>query len=64
MTTGWAEINGKYRLFTDTGAMRIGWVQLESGSYYMLSNGEVATGEHTIDGVTYRFGDDGVLITQ
>ena len=64
VTTGWAEINGKYRLFTDTGAMRIGWVQLESGSYYMLSNGEVATGEHMIDGVSYRFGDDGVLITQ
>ncbi len=62
VTTGWAEINGKYRLFTDTGAMRIGWVHLGDASYYMLSNGEVAIGNHTIDGVQYCFADDGKLI--
>lgn len=62
VTTGWAQINGKYRLFTDTGAMRIGWVQFEDASYYMLSNGEVAVGTHTLDGVSYRFADDGKLI--
>ncbi len=62
--TGWQEINGRLRLFTTHGAMRTGWVETDDGFYYMLSNGVAALGERTIDGVTYNFGQDGILQTQ
>ena len=64
VTTGWAQINGRWRCFTDTGVLRTGWVEAPEGMYYMLSNGVAALGEKEIDGVTYNFGDDGLLIVQ
>ena len=64
VTTGWMEINGRWRCFTDTGVMRTSWVEAPEGTYYMLSNGVAAIGEKVIDGVTYNFNDDGLLIVE
>ena len=44
--------------------MRTGWVETENGTYYMLTNGQMAIGERTVDGELYTFGEDGLLIPE
>lgn len=61
VTTGWTEINGKLRFFSNTGCMRTGWVQTDAGSMYLMSNGAPAVGERTIDGTEYIFDQQGLL---
>jgi len=62
VTTGWVQINGKYRYFSRTGSMRTGWIETEAGKLYLMSNGAPAIGERVIDGVRYRFDENGILI--
>ncbi len=62
VTTGWAAINGKSRFFSDTGAMQTGWVSVEKGVCYLLKNGVMAKGNHTIKGQEYTFTSTGWLI--
>ena len=62
VTTGWTQINGKWRCFTDTGVMRTGWVDTSWGTFYLLSNGVPAVGQRTIDGVSYQFSEQGILM--
>ena len=61
VTTGWTQINGKMRFFSNTGCMRTGWMQTEAGSMYLMSNGAPAVGWRTIDGLDYRFDEEGIL---
>ncbi len=61
--TGWKNINGKDRYFSETGAMRIGWLDTNDGRYYMLSNGQPSKGPTEIDGQTYMFDENGLLVT-
>ncbi len=61
VTTGWTEINGKLRFFSNTGCMRTGWLQTDEGSMYLMSNGAPATGWRIIDGLSYRFDQKGIL---
>lgn len=39
-----------------------GWQEDNTGKYYLDENGNRVTGEHEIDGVTYYFNEEGVLI--
>lgn len=64
VTTGWAEINGKMRLFSETGSMRTGWLDTEEGQMYLQFNGVPATGSRIIDGEEYQFDTDGYLISE
>ena len=50
------------RFFSDTGAMRTGWLNDHGAIYYLLSNGVPVTGERVIDGVAHTFGTDGIRI--
>lgn len=61
VTTGWTEINGKLRFFSNTGCMRTGWMQTDEGSMYLMSNGAPAVGWRNIDGLDYRFDEKGFL---
>ena len=54
--------------FDENGVMKVGWY-VEDGKTYFLQNdfndimyGRVMTGEQTIEGKIYNFGNDGVLI--
>ena len=54
--------------FDENGVMKVGWYE-EDGQTYFLQNdfndimyGRVMTGEQTIEGKIYNFGNDGVLI--
>lgn len=59
--TGCVEINGENRYFTASGVMRTGWYDTAKGRMYLLSNGAPATGWHKVDGVSYYFGENGIL---
>lgn len=61
VTTGWSQINGKFRFFSNTGAMRTGWLTDDTGTYYLLSNGEPAQGWRTVDDKLYYFTETGTL---
>ena len=39
-----------------------GWHLTSYGYIFVQQGGEVCTGIHTIDGVTYMFGSDGILM--
>ena len=54
----WKEIGGSgYRVDAD-GYMVTGWYQSQDGTWYYLDeSGAMVTGERTIDGKTYRFGN-------
>lgn len=64
MATGWLKnTSGKYYYFNkSSGIMTTGWIKNTSGDqYYFASNGIMATGTQTINGVTYVFASNGVL---
>jgi glucan-binding YG repeat protein len=42
--------------------MAIGWVQLDGNWYFLQGSGVMATGTHYINGVSYTFDSNGVLI--
>ena len=62
ITTVWTTVNGKLRLFSNTGAMQTGWVTTEKGTCYLLKNGTMAEGAHTVDGQQYTFSSAGWLL--
>lgn len=55
VTTGTANVGGKERIFTATGALRTGWLETKEGTKYLLSNGVCAYGWLEVDGKTYYF---------
>lgn len=61
VTTGWATVDGKQRLFTATGAMFTGWLKEQDVTKYLDKNGLPVTGWHRIDGAYYYFDDQGIL---
>lgn len=64
VTTGKANVNGKERIFSDTGALRTGWMKSEDGRMYLLSNGAVAPGGwRTIGDGLYYLQDNGTTST-
>ena len=64
VTTGKANVNGKERIFSDTGALRTGWMKSEDGRMYLLSNGAVAPGGwRTIGDGRYYLQDNGTTST-
>ena len=52
------------RYFSACGALCNGWTITDRGLYYWLSDGVYATGQQTIDGKDYLFGDDGIFIEE
>ena len=63
VTTGWAEIDGFRRYFSPTGAVCTGWVTAPDGIHHWLPDGTEATGMQVIDGKTYFFTEEGLLVT-
>ena len=64
-TQGMPVINGKKYLVLSDGSLFMGWIQLspEWRLYYDPNdNGAAATSERIIDGISYLFNSDGVLI--
>lgn len=60
----WQYIDGGWKYFSIMGRLQTGW-KSEGTKYYYLDpeTGNRVTGERTIDGKTYVFGEDGVLIS-
>ena len=42
--------------------MTTGWQKVKGKWYYLQDNGAMVTGNHTIDGVEYRFSSSGALL--
>ena len=61
VTKGWKRISRKWYYFKSCKA-QTGWLQLGSKRYYLDKNGVMVTGKRTIDGISYRFNSQGVLI--
>lgn len=62
--TGWKTIGEHKYYFSKDGIMKTGWLKFKSGkTYYLRSNGQMATGKLKIKGVVYDFGKDGVLVS-
>ena len=62
MRTGWQKIWGKWYYLDENGVMQTGWLEMGDKSYYLQSSGAMATGILTIDGVKFKFSDNGELI--
>lgn len=62
ITTGWAEVLGKPRYFSETGVMRTGWLEDGSDTYYLMCNGVPAVGWREIDGSRYYFDENGRML--
>ena len=62
--TGWLEVDGKKCYFVpESGAMAIGWNNVEGRQYYFGEDGDRATGWLEVDGKHYYLDDGGVLVT-
>ena len=62
MQTGWKWIDGKYRYYAKSGALKKGWLKDGNKWYYLNpENGEMVTGEKEIDKVNYYFVDSGAM---
>lgn len=67
--SGWIRSNGRYYYMNpESGLMARGWLELDDEKYYLatetgdgLSDGQMLTGIHEIDGVTYAFRGNGAL---
>ncbi len=59
--TGWIQ-DGPWYYLGSTGVRQTGWLELGDKTYYLTAVGTMVTGEYTVDGVTYRFDKDGVLV--
>ena len=57
---GWLTLSDGSRYYCSAdGSLTYGWL----GPYYLApEDGHMVTGDYVIDGVTYRFGSDGILI--
>ena len=56
MMTGWQFIDENWYLLDSSGAMKTGWVTESDGKrYYLFSDGRMATGVQTIEGVEHLF---------
>ncbi len=64
VTTGWAEIDGFRRFFSNTGAVCTGWLTSVDGIHYWLSDGTEAVGMQRIAGKIYFFTEAGILLTE
>ena len=51
--------NGRYYAMPD-GTLRVGWLSFGDTYYYCNSNAEIVTGIYVVDGVGYRFDENGV----
>lgn len=62
MHTGWLQW-GKYWFYLkNSGAMHTGWLEYGTSKYYLDSEGRMLTGTHVIQGVRYRFDENGALV--
>ena len=62
MRTGWVKINKRYFFFNKDGDMKTGWhYDADGNTYYLESNGVMATGKRVINGRTYYFDSWGAL---
>ena len=57
---GWLEIDSAYYCFDENGLMRTGWYEENGSKYYLGTDGKMATGDVTIDGITYHFAENGI----
>lgn len=63
VTGRWFESNGKFYHFDTNGYMQTGWLPLNSGTYYLGSDGVMlANTTQMIDGDSWTFAADGKLI--
>ena len=62
MVTGWQTVGGERYYMNSDGVMQTGWLEMGDKSYYLQSSGAMATGIITIDGVKFKFSDNGELI--
>ncbi|MBO4863610.1 MAG: cell wall-binding protein [Eubacterium sp.] len=61
--TGWVEADdGIYYLNLSGTLVRNKWITYEGDKYYITSDGKPAVGEYVVDGKTYVFDDNGVLL--
>lgn len=61
--SSWLQINGVWYYFNETGYMVTGWLNLGEQTYYCdPASGAMQTGTITIDGQTYTFDENGVMI--
>ena len=49
----WAEVDGKWYYFTQSGAMATGWVLVNNVWYYLEESGAMATGWKVVKGNWY-----------
>lgn len=64
MATGWREIGGLRYWFNESGHMAIGWLELNGNTFFLESNGAmVCDTVKVIDGKSYEFDRDGVLVS-
>ena len=62
MRTKWQKVNKKWYYFGTSGEMSNGWKSI-GGKRYFFDDGAMVTGKKTINGVSYSFKGDGVLIS-
>ena len=62
MVTGWQTVGVERYYMNSDGVMQTGWLEMGDKSYYLQSSGAMATGILTIDGVKFKFSDNGELI--
>lgn len=59
---GWKQVGEKRYYYKEDGTLHKGWLSYEGKTYYLSpKNGVMMTGIRKIKGVSYLFGDDGVL---
>ena len=68
MLTGWIKFtsNNEWHYFDENGVLqpsKTGWINENGKRYYMQANRELAKYLQTIDGETYYFNGDGVMLT-
>lgn len=63
--TGWAQIDGQWYYYDNTGNLFTGWL-LDGGDWYYLNpaDGMMQTGFLTLDGKTYYLQEDGRMLTK
>lgn len=62
MLTGMQELDGKKYYFNEDGTAGQGLVESDNKKYY-CEKGEIKTGKIPVSGVIYKFGTDGVMVT-
>ena len=62
--TGWQTIDADtYYFDTATGALHTGWLELDTGRYFLGEDGIPMTGWQAIDGDLFYLGNDGSMVT-